>query len=62
MIKKPSGLFPPIIKVERKIKETETETKENKEQKRGFGGIDKKKILSIKEIMTDRRDDIKPFI
>lgn len=56
-LNKPTGGFPPIILCDYKKKDEE---KDNKI--RGFSKSDEKIVVSLKEIMGERRKEIMPFI
>jgi len=53
------GGFPPIILCEQKKKEEE---QEQDSKIRGFSKNDEKIVVSLKEIMGERRKEEKPFI
>lgn len=53
----PLGGFPPIIIIDQKSLKTEDDTKT-----RGFSKDEEKTVASLKEIMEERRTEVKPFI
>lgn len=53
----PTGSFPPLF-----IMSVEEQEKEEKTKSRSFSAPTNKTVVSIKEIMQERRDNVKPFI
>jgi hypothetical protein len=56
---KPSGGFPPIFVCEKKINKKDDD--ENLKT-RGFSQDENKIVASLKEIMEERKKEVKPFI
>lgn len=59
---KPNGGFPPILICDYKKKKTDDEEDENNKKIRGFTTNEQKIVVSLKEIMGERRKETTPFI